>query len=72
MLGIFLDRFINYAKLNWIPILLMLLSFYDLRIDIRLLMDFFTFSSFIYILSDHPLAVAVLLTIPSLFKKSQI
>ncbi len=70
MANIFLIRFINYSKLNWMPLLLILLSFYDLRIDIRLLVDFFTFSSFVYIISDHPLAIAVLLIAPGLLKRT--
>ncbi len=35
MLDIFIGRLVNYAKLNWIPVLLILLSFYDLRITDR-------------------------------------
>ena len=61
-------RLINYFKLNCIPIILFILSIYDLRIDILLLFDYFTFSTFIYTLLDHPLAIIVLITIPSLLR----
>ena len=57
----------NYLKLNWIQILLIILSIYDLRIDIRLLFDFFTFSALFYTITEHPLAITVLITIPNLF-----
>ena len=59
------SRLFNYIKCNWIQILLITLSIYDLRIDIRLLIDYFTFSSLLYTISEHPLAIAVLITIPS-------
>ena len=52
-----LIRLINYIKYNWIPITLIILSIYDLRIDIRLLLDSFTFSSLFYTISEHPLAI---------------
>ena len=56
-----------YLKFNWIQILLIILSIYDLRIDIRLLLDFFTFSALFYTITEHPLAITVLITIPTLF-----
>ncbi len=65
MLNIF--RFANYLKYNWIQIFLIVLSIYDLRIDMRLLLDFFTFSTLFYTITEHPLAIAVLLTIPTFF-----
>ena len=60
-------RLFNYIKHNWIQIMLITLSIYDLRIDIRLLLDFFTFSTLFYTISEHPLAISVLLTMPNLF-----
>jgi len=60
-------RLFNYLKINWIQILLILLAIYDLRIDLKLLLDFFTFSSLIYTISEHPLAITTLITIPNLF-----
>ena len=62
------DRFVNYLILNWVPILLILLSLYDLRTDLRILFDFFTFSSLIYTLTENPLPITVLLTVQTLFK----
>ena len=61
-------RVVNYLKYNWIPIILISLSIYDLRIDLRLLLDSFTFSSFFYTISEHPLAITVLITIQTVFK----
>ena len=67
MISSLLVSVINYIKLNWIPILLIILSIYDLRIDFRILFDFFTFSSLIYTFSEHPLAITVLISSPYLF-----
>ncbi len=61
-------RLINYLKYNWIAIILISLSIYDLRIDLRLLLDSFTFSSLFYTISEHPLAITVLITIQTFFK----
>ena len=61
-------RVVNYLKYNWIPIMLISLSIYDLRIDLRLLLDSFTFSSLFYTISEHPLAITVLITIQTFFK----
>ena len=63
----YIGRLIKYLKYNWIPIFLILLSIHDLRTDIRLLFDFFTFSTLFYTIYEHPLAITVLLTVPSLF-----
>jgi len=60
-------RLINYLKYNWIKIILIILSIYDLRIDLRLILDSFTFSTLFYTISEHPLAITVLITIPTLF-----
>ena len=62
-----IDRIIIYLKSNWIPIILIILSIYDLRIDLRLLLDFFTFSTLFYTISEHPLAIAVLISVPNFF-----
>ena len=61
-------RVVHYLKYNWIPIILISLSIYDLRIDLRLLLDSFTFSSLFYTISEHPLAITVLITIQTVFK----
>ncbi len=65
---IYIDRLIIYIKYNWLPILLIILSIYDLRIDIRILIDYFTFSTLFYTISEHPLAITILITSTSLFK----
>ena len=62
-------RMFNYIRINWIPIVLIYLSIYDLRIDLRLLFDYFTLSTFGYTILDHPLAITVLITTPTLFNR---
>ena len=62
----FLSRLFNYFRNNWIQILLIILSIYDLRIDLRLLLDYFTFSSLFYTITEHPLAITVLITVPTM------
>ena len=64
----YINRLCNYLKLKWIQIILIILSIYDLRIDLQLLFDYFTFSSLLYSIYEHPLAIVVLITIPTLFK----
>ncbi len=64
----YISRVINYLRYNWIPVILIILSIYDLRIDLYLLLDFFTFSSLFYTVYEHPLAITVLLTIPTFIK----
>ena len=59
-------RIINYIRCNWIVIILIMLAIYDLRIDLILLIDFFTFSTLFYTISEHPLAITVLLIMPTL------
>ena len=61
-----LDKLFIYIKSYWLQILLIILSIYDLRIDLRLLFDYFTFSTFFYTILDHPLSITVLIAIPIL------
>ena len=63
-----IGRLFIYIRYNWLQILLIVLSIYDLRIDIRILIDFFTFSTLFYTISEHPLAITLLITSPSLLK----
>ena len=63
-----IGRLFIYIRYNWLQILLIVLSIYDLRIDIRILIDFFTFSTLFYTISEHPLAIMILITSPSLLK----
>jgi len=68
---IFVDRLIIYLKYNWLKIFLILLSIYDLRTDLRLLLDFFTFSTLFYTIFEHPLAITILIISPSFFNSSK-
>ncbi len=48
---------------------LAVLALYDLRVDIQLLLDHFTWSALIAAIAAHPLAVAVLLLVPVLLRR---
>ena len=50
----------------WVQSFLALLALLDLRVELQLLLDHFTWSSLIQVPVHHPLAVAVLLLLPSL------
>lgn len=51
------------------PVLLGLLALLDLRVELQLLADHFTFSSLAAAIRNHLLATAVLLLLPSLLHK---
>ncbi len=65
---IVMDRLFSYIRYNCLQILLIILSIYDLRIDLRILIDFFTFSTLYYTILEHPLAITILITTPSVLK----
>ncbi len=69
MAFISIDRLLIYIKYNWLQLLLIILSIYDLRIDLRILIDYFTFSTLFYCISEHPLAITILITSPNFYKK---
>ncbi len=51
-----------------VPMLLALLALFDLRVELQLLADHFTLAGLGAALRSHPLAVAVLLVLPSLLQ----
>ena len=51
-----------------VPLLLLLLSLLDLRVEILLLIDHFTVTSLVQAIGSHPLAVAVLILQGSLWR----
>lgn len=53
----------------WPAVVLCGLALLDLRIEIQLLLDHFTWTSFSLIPVQHPLAVLVLLLTPSLWRR---
>jgi len=53
----------------WPALALCLLALLDLRIEIQLLLDHFTWTSLSLIPMQHPLAVLVLLMTPSLWQR---
>ena len=66
-----IGRLFIYIRYNWLQILLIILSIYDLRIDLRILIDFFTFSTLFYTISEHPLAITILIISPSILKNNR-
>ena len=50
-----------------VPVGLVLLALLDLRLELRLLADHFTFTAVWFALIHHPLAVTVLLLSPNLW-----
>ncbi|MEB3184871.1 MAG: hypothetical protein VKM97_03205 [Cyanobacteriota bacterium] len=55
--------------LVWMPPLLALLALLDLRTEIQLLIDHFTWSGLWAATTAHPLAVAVLVLTPALMRR---
>lgn len=54
---------------DWgVPLLLLLLALIDLRIELQLLADHFTFTSLLAAVQSHLLAVVVLLLQPSVWR----
>ncbi len=58
----------NSKKIKLVPIILLLLAVFDIRNEIRLLIDHLTFTSILYCIREHSLAIAILVFSPSLFK----
>lgn len=53
------------------PLILLLLALLDLRVDLQLLADHITVTSVAEAVRSHPLAVAVILFTPSLWRRCQ-
>jgi hypothetical protein len=51
------------GRISWLVVVLAVLAIVDLRREIQLLVDHFTWSSLGYAVSQHPLAVTVLLVL---------
>ena len=51
------------------PLLLIALALLDLRTELLLLWDHFTFTSLMYAMRHHALAVVVLVSTPSLWRR---
>jgi hypothetical protein len=58
-------------RLPLVPIVLALLALLDLRTELQLLADHFTFASVAEIPRHHPLAIAVLLLTPWMIRSSR-
>ena len=53
----------------WVALLLAALALYDLRVDLQLLWEHFTWTALLAGFTAHPLAVAVLLLTPSMMRR---
>ncbi|NDC33903.1 MAG: hypothetical protein EBZ51_00595 [Synechococcaceae bacterium WB9_2_112] len=53
-----------------VRLLLGLLALWDLRIDLQLMIQHFTWTSLLAAISAHPLAVAVLIVLPLICRRS--
>jgi hypothetical protein len=58
-------------QLPLIPILLAILALLDLRTELQLLADHFTFASLVEIPRHHPLAIAILVFTPWMIQSSR-
>ena len=65
-----MDKFLN-RKISWIPVFLCLISIWDLRVEIRLMVENFTFIGLFYAIGKHPLAISVLLLLPLMLKNNR-
>jgi len=54
---------------RWFPLLLLLLAMLDLRTELVLLVDHFTFTALGFAVRHHLLAVVVLAAFPSLWRR---
>ncbi|MEB3354853.1 MAG: hypothetical protein VKM34_11585 [Cyanobacteriota bacterium] len=63
------DRRGRPRALPMVPLLLALLAAWDLREELRLMLDHPTLTAFSYLIRSHPLAMVVLLLQPSLWKR---
>ena len=57
------------GRISWLAIALAVLAIVDLRSELQLLLDHFTWSSLWYAMGQHPLAVMVLLLLILLPKR---
>lgn len=53
----------------WLPKVLLVLAIWDLKSEISLLVDHFTFTALGFALREHALAVIVLLSSPSIWRR---
>jgi hypothetical protein len=56
-------------RVTWVPLLLAVLALLELRTELQLLLDHFTWTSLGMIPVQHPLAVVVLVLLPTLLAR---
>lgn len=57
------------SAIPWPLVLLGLLALLDLRVELQLLLDHFTWTSLLAVPLAHPLAIAVLVLLPGLWNR---
>ena len=62
-------RPIRYIGDRWFPLVLVILSVWDLRTEFRLLLENFTYTAVVYAVRHHSLALITLIGSPSLFRR---
>lgn len=60
---------VRAGRFPLLPLVLLILAVLDLRTELLLLVDHFTLTSLVTAITAHPLAVAVLLAQPSLWRR---
>lgn len=63
------SRHSGRRRIPWQVLLLCAFALLDLRVEIQLLLDHFTWTSFSVIPVQHPLPVLVLMLMPSLWRR---
>ena len=56
----------KFLKFNWVPLSLTFMSLWDIRYEIRLLVENFTFTGLFFAIYNHPLAIAVIILMPKI------
>ena len=54
---------------RWLPVILVIFALGDLQTELQLLWDHFTFTALLFAIREHALAVIVLITTPSLWRR---
>ncbi len=52
-----------------LPLILLIFAIFDLRVEILIICNHFTFTAVLFALRHHPLAVIVLLATPSMWRR---
>ena len=62
---------INYKRLNVIHTIVIIIAIYNIRQDIKIICDHFTFTSLIYAIKYNILSLMIIFSTPYLIKRYQ-